>query len=134
MAAVFFLSASWRMGFWPMGAAKAFRISAWVTSGASAIPATMTFQLGGKVKGKSLFPRQDPQGMATDFILLSSYRFLLRLDRFSIPRNQKMKIRNAANASAFHWPAGDFPALSPARLRVELFNHDLHQRWRYEKQ
>ena len=92
-----------------MGLAKAFRISARATSGASAIPATMTFQFEGKVKGKSLFPRQDPQGITTDFILLSYYRFLLRLNRSSIPRNQKMKIRNAGMLSVFDWRIGVFP-------------------------
>jgi hypothetical protein len=109
MAAVFFPSASLRMGSRPMGLAKAFRISARVTSGASAIPATMTFRFRGKGKGKSLFPHQDPRGIATEFILLSSYRFLLRLNRFSIPRIPEMKIGKAGMASAFHWPVGDFP-------------------------
>jgi hypothetical protein len=32
--------------------------------------AMITFQFLGKVKRKPLFPRQDPQGIETDFILL----------------------------------------------------------------
>jgi len=38
--------------------------------------AMITFQLSGKLKGKFLLPLQEPQGIVTDFIKLTSSKFL----------------------------------------------------------
>jgi hypothetical protein len=60
-----------------MGLAKAFRISAWFTSFPSAMDAMITFQLSGKLNGKFLLPRQEPQGIVTDFINLTSSKLFV---------------------------------------------------------